>query len=541
MFTALRCGEEVTSRLAPPPALTAATRRRFVTVTAAAAALALSGALPSAGEAAAAPAARLKDDPFKLGVASGDPLPDGVVLWTRLAPDPLAPFSGMDRRTHPVQWEVAADERFRRIVRRGTAQLTPEFNHTAHVDVRGLEPWREYFYRFRCGGFISPVGRTKTAPAAHQLVPRLSLAFASCQAIWEGWFTAHRDLAARRHDVVLFLGDYIYEFGIDRGVRPGDGDEHNTRQAVTLDDYRQRYAYYKLDPDLQAAHHSAPWIVVFDDHEVVNNWANLAADGSTPDDLLIRRANGFRAYWENMPLRAPQFPQGPDMQLYRRLAYGRLAEFSMLDTRQYRDDQANGDGTKAPNAATADPARSILGFPQERWLLDGLSGSRAHWNILGHQTAITLLDTTYGPDVAVPMDTWDGYSASRDRVLGGIADRGVRNVVSLAGDLHRSVASDLALDFHDPDSRVVATEFVGTSIASGLDGQDLDATGQALLSENPHMKFGNFQRGYVSCEITPDLWLADHRVCDRVTVPDGTVSSRTVLAVENGVPAVQQA
>ncbi|WP_069174271.1 alkaline phosphatase D family protein [Streptomyces griseus] len=531
----------MTSRPAPPPAFTAATRRRFLTVTGAAAALALSGALPGTGPASALTTARPVDDPFTLGVASGDPLPDGVVLWTRLAPDPLDPFGGMDRRTYPVQWEVATDERFGRVVRRGTTRVGPEFGHTAHVDVRGLKPWREYFYRFRCGGFISPVGRTRTAPSPEQLVPRMSLAFASCQAIWEGWYTAHRDLASRRHDVVLFLGDYIYEFGNDRGIRPGDGEEHNTRQAVTLDDYRRRYATYKLDPDLQAAHASAPWIVVLDDHEVVDNWAGPHAGSTPPAEFLVRRANALRAYWEHMPLRAPQLPQGPDMRLHRRLRYGRLAEFSMLDTRQYRDDQANGDGTKAPNAATADPARSLLGFPQERWLLDGLTASPARWNVLGHQTAITLLDTVSGPDVAVPMDTWDGYSASRDRLLGGIAARGIRNVVSLAGDLHRSVVSDLALDFHDPDSRVVATEFVGTSITSGRDGQDLDAGGQVLLDENPHMRFGNFKRGYVSCEITPELWLSDFRVCDKVTVPDGTVSSRAVFAVENGVAAVQQA
>ncbi|MBF9131862.1 alkaline phosphatase D family protein [Plantactinospora sp. S1510] len=524
-----------------PPGLSAATRRRFLTVTGAAAGLALAGALPGVSSATAATTDATKLDPFTLGVASGDPLPDGVVLWTRLAPDPLAPFGGMDRRAYSVQWEIATDERFRQVVKRGTAKATPEYSHSVHVDVRGLKPAHEYYYRFRSGRFVSPAGRTKTAPAPHQMLSSLTLAFASCQASWEGWFTAHRDLAARRHDVVLFLGDYIYEFGNDRGVRPGDDDLLRTRQAVTLDEYRQRYAYYKTDPDLQAAHQSAPWIAVFDDHEVVDNWADMYA-GSTPtNEFLVRRANAFRAYWENMPLRAPQRPNGPEMQLYRRLQYGQLAEFSMLDTRQYRNDQANGDGTKAPNAATADPTRSILGFPQEKWLLDGLSTSRATWNVLGHQTAITLLDTVSGPNVAVPMDTWDGYSASRDRLLGGIDERGIKNVVSLAGDLHRTVVSDLALDFNDPDSKVVATEFVGTSITSGQDGQDLDAGGRVLLEENPHMKFGNFQRGYVSCEITPDAWLSEFRVCDRVTVPNGTVSTRARLAVESGVAAVQQA
>ncbi|MDX3231762.1 alkaline phosphatase D family protein [Streptomyces sp. ME19-01-6] len=524
-----------------PPALSAATRRRFLTVTGAAAGLALSGMLPGISPATAATTSATKQDPFTLGVASGDPLPDGVVLWTRLAPDPLAPFGGMDQRTYSVLWEIAADERFSRVVQRGTAKAAPEYGHSVHVDVRGLEPAREYYYRFRTGGFVSPAGRTKTAPAPDQLLPSMTLAVASCQAIWEGWFTAHRDLAARHHDVVLFLGDYIYEFGNDRGVRPGDDDPLRTRQTVTLDEYRQRYAYYKTDPDLQAAHHTAPWIVVFDDHEVADNWADRYAGSTPPDQFLVRRANAFRAYWENLPLRAPQFPAGPEMQLYRRLRYGRLAEFSMLDTRQYRNDQANGDGIKAPNEATADPTRSILGFPQERWLLDGLTASQSTWNVLGHQTAITLLDTVSGPGVAVPMDAWDGYSASRDRLLGGIDERGVQNVVSLAGDLHRTVVSDLALDFTDPDSKVVATEFVGTSISSAQDGEDLDAGGRVLLEENPHMKFGNFQRGYISCEITPDRWMSEFRVCDRVTVPEGTVSTRTKLAVESGVAAVQQA
>ncbi len=516
-------------------------RRRFLTVTGAAAGLAAAGALPSVSPASANTTSSPKGYPFTLGVASGDPLPDGVVLWTRLAPEPLAPLGGMDQRTYPVQWEVAEDGRFRRVVRRGTTRVAPEYTHTAHVDVRGLEPWREYYYRFRAGSHISPVGRTKTAPAPHQSIPRLSLAVASCQAIWEGWFTAHRDLAARRHDAVLFLGDYIYEYGVDRGVRPDDGEEHHTRQAVTLDEYRLRYSYYKLDPDLQAAHHTAPWIVAYDDHEVVNNWADDNDGTVPPEQFLVRRANAFRAYWEHMPLRLSQLPQGPDMELYRHLSYGRLAQISMLDTRQYRDDQANGDGAKPPNDATADPSRSILGFPQERWLYDGLTASRSHWNILGHQTAITLLDHTAGPGQTVPMDTWDGYSASRDRLLGTIDRRGIRNVVSLAGDLHRSVVSDLALDVNDPDSRSVATEFVGTSISSGLDGQDLDPLGQVFLDENPHMKFGNVQRGYISCEITEDLWRSEFRVCDRVTVPDGNVSTRTVLAVESGNPTVIEA
>ncbi|MGW1341800.1 alkaline phosphatase D family protein [Kribbella sp. NPDC002412] len=516
------------------------TRRNFLTVTGAAAALALTGNLPEVGQAlAGATGGRDRRDPYTLGVASGDPLPDAVVIWTRLAPEPLAPFGGMDRRPVEVEWQVAEDERFHRIVRQGTTQARPEASHSVHVDVRGLRPWRHYWYRFRVNGKLSPVGRTRTAPPVDAYVPEVSLAFASCQAWWEGWYTAYADMAKRDHDVVFFLGDYIYEFGIDRGIRPNSNEPWMTQQTVTLDEYRVRYASYKMDPDLQAAHASAPWVVTLDDHEVVDNWADEAHPSAPPAQFLVRRANAFRAYWEHMPLRLTQLPKGPDMQLYRRIKYGRLAEFSVLDTRQYRSDQAYGDGTKAPGPETKDPARTITGDAQEKWLLDGWSASSSRWNVLAHQTAIARLDTKEGPDVLVPMDTWDGYEASRDRVLGGAVQRNVRNLVSIAGDLHRSVASDLKIDFGNPDSPTVGTEFVGTSITSGIDGMDLDPGGATLLKENPHIKFGNFQRGYVSCSITPQRWISDYRVVDKVSVPNGAVSTRTRLLVEDGRPGIQ--
>ena len=517
------------------------TRRNFLTVSGAAAALALGGSLPEIRSAVAGWTGRPdRRDPFTLGVASGDPLPDAVVIWTRLAPVPLAPFGGMDRRPVEVQWQVAADEQFHRIVRSGTARTGPESSHSVHVDVRGLQPWRHYWYRFRVNGQLSPVGRTKTAPAYDAVVPELSLAFASCQAWWEGWYTAYADMARRDHDVVFFLGDYIYEFGIDRGIRPHSNEPYITQQTVTLDEYRQRYAAYKLDPDLQSAHANAPWIVTLDDHEVVDNWADEAHPSAPPAQFRVRRANAFRAYWEHMPLRLAQLPKGPDMQLYRRIRYGRLAEFSVLDTRQYRSDQAYGDGTKAPGPETKDPARTITGDAQEKWLLDGWAASQTRWNVLAHQTAIARLDTKDGPGVLVPMDTWDGYEASRNRILGGAVQRKVRNLVSIAGDLHRSVASDLKLDFDDPVSATVGAEFVGTSITSGMDGEDLDPGGATLLRENPHLKFGNFQRGYVSCSVTPQRWISDYRVVDKVSVQGGTVSTRAKLLVEDGRPGIAE-
>jgi alkaline phosphatase D len=346
-------------------------------------------------------------------------------------------------------------------------------------------------------------------------------------------------MAKRDHDLVFFLGDYIYEFGIDRGIRPHSNEPWMTQQTVTLDEYRVRYASYKMDPDLQAAHASAPWVVTLDDHEVVDNWADEAHPSAPPAQFLVRRANAFRAYWEHMPLRLAQLPTGPDMQLYRRIRYGRLAEFSVLDTRQYRSDQAYGDGSKAPGPETKDPARTLTGDAQEKWLLDGWSASQSRWNVLAQQNALARLDVKDGPEILVPMDTWDGYEASRNRVLGGAYQRRIRNLVSIGGDLHRSVASDLKLDFADPDSPTVGTEFVGTSIASGIDGMDLDPGGATLLKENPHIKFGNFQRGYVSCTVTPQRWISDFRVVDKVSVPNGTVSTRAKLLVEDGRPGIQ--
>lgn len=519
-----------------------ATRRRFLTVGGAAAALALSTGLPSAE---VATAGRLRRNPFTLGIASGDPLPDSVVLWTRLAPEPLAPFGGMDYAKVPVRWEVARDERFQRVVRRGTTFARPEYSHSVHVDVRGLEPGREYFYRFAAGGEVSPSGRTKTAPAPWQRVRELSIAYASCQAWWEGWYTAYADLARNDLDVVFHLGDYIYEYGIPLDA-PARAEEGNAlpnsfrAETVTLDQYRERYALYKTDPDLQEAHRVAPWIVTVDDHEVENNWADEISEQRAPrDEFVVRRANAFRAYWEHMPLRLE--PSGPDLQLYRRFRYGDLAEFSVLDTRQHRSDQANGDGTKPPGPESQDPARTITGEEQERWLLDGLAASGARWNVIPHQTSIMRIDTRAGPDVAVPMDTWDGYEGSRDRILGGIGDRAVDNVVFLSGDLHRSLAADLKRDFDDPDSPTVAVELVGTSVTSGRDGEDNDEGGRTILAENPWIRYGNFQRGYVRARLTRDAFTADYRVAPYVTRRGAELFTRTSLVVEDGVPGLQSA
>jgi len=360
-------------------------RRGFLTLAGAAGAAVATGA-PLAG--AQRGRARVVGYPFTLGVASGDPAPDGAVLWTRLAPAPLS-GGGMPDRRVPVDWEVATDERFRRRVQRGTVQARPEQGHSVHVELEGLEPGREYFYRFRAAGELSPVGRTKTAPAAAARPDALAFAFVSCQQYEHGYFTAYRHLSDEDLDVVVHLGDYIYEYAPNVYDTPGGNPRaHSSREITTLEDYRNRHAQYKTDPELQLAHSRFPWILTWDDHEVDNNWADeIPEDGQPRGAFLRRRAAAFQAYWEHMPLRRTSRPRGIDMQLYRRIAFGDLAEFNVLDTRQFRADQPCGDRFPATCEERLDEGRSITGAAQERWLLDGLEDSRARWNVLASPPA----------------------------------------------------------------------------------------------------------------------------------------------------------
>lgn len=480
------------------------------------------------------------EDPFSLGVASGDPLPDGVVLWTRLAPDPLAEDGrgGMPNRKVPVRWEVAEDEGFRRVARRGKSFATPEVAHSVHAEVEGLRPGREYYYRFKVGPETSPVGRTKTAPAPGAAVGAFTFAFASCQNYPAGYYTAYRHMSEEDLDLVIHLGDYIYE-GDGQG-RLGRGHVP-AREVYSLDDYRVRLAQYKSDPDLRAAHAAFPWSVTFDDHEVDNNWADeISQDNDPVAEFLVRRANAFRAYWEHMPLRLARRPVGPDVPLYRRFAFGDLAEFNLLDTRQYRDDQACGDGRDAGCETRLEPSRTITGPEQERWLLDGLGRSRTTWNVVAQQVFFSQRDFDPGPPELYNMDAWDGYKASRDRILSGITRRGVENPVVLTGDVHQNYAAEIKADFDDPDSATIGSEFVGTSISSGGNGSDTSTTGLQQLEENPHLKYYNRQRGYVRCELTPGQWRTDYRVVPFVTAPGAPIRTDASFVVESGRPGLQE-
>jgi alkaline phosphatase D len=488
------------------------------------------------------------DDPFKLGVASGDPLPDSVVLWTRLAPEPLAEdgHGGMPEIKFPVLWEVASDEGFRKVVRRGVEFARPELAHSVHVEVEGLQPGREYFYRFKVGPEESPVGRTKTAPARGAKVSRMSFAFASCQQYEHGYYTAYRRMAEEDLDLVVHLGDYIYEYGPDEYVAPGGNvRHHNSPEVFTLSDYRNRHALYRRTIGLREAHAAFPWIVTWDDHEVENNYADeISEEDSEPDQdpqvFLRRRANAYQAYYEHMPIRLTSPPEGPDMRIYRRFAYGDLAEFNVLDTRQYRSDQPCGDAFPADCPGRFDPDQTITGQRQERWLFDGLARSRARWNVLAQQIFLAQMDLVGGPEEGFYVDGWDGYVASRDRLLDFLYRREISNPVVLTGDWHANWLCDLKTNFEDPDSPTVAPEFVGTSISSTDVAGAYPAYGQVVLEENPHIRYFNNQRGYVRCRLTPEEWRSDYRVVPYIKRPGAPIHTVASFVVENGNPVAHQ-
>ncbi|MDH6085068.1 alkaline phosphatase D family protein [Umezakia ovalisporum] len=482
---------------------------------------------------------RFSDYLFKLGVASGDPDATSVVIWTRLAPEPLN-GGGMPLADVPVRWRVATDPKMRRVVARGTTVATPELGHSVRVVVSDLDPNNWYWYQFTVGREESPIGRTRTAPSSQSNLNQFKFAFVSCQNYQQGYYTAYKYLAEDDLNLVIHTGDYIYEGGIsNNAIRP-----HNGGEIFTLEDYRNRYALYKSDPNLQAAHGAFPWIVTWDDHEVENNYANDISEVDTepdqdPEIFLQRRAIAYQAYYENMPLRPFSRPIGPDMQLFRRLSFGNLATFHVLDTRQYRTDQPCGDGTKERCDEVLNPEATILGERQEKWLYDGLNASQTKWNVLAQQVPIAQRDFLPGEGQRFSMDKWDAYLASRTRLMNFLADRQPSNPVSLAGDVHSNWAMDLKANFDDPDSATIGSEFVCTSISSGGNGTDIPPSVAAYLPDNPHIKFYNGQRGYVRCSLTPTTWTTDYLVMSNVTTPFGTISKRATYVVEDGIPGVK--
>ena len=475
--------------------------------------------------------------PFTLGVASGDPLPDSVILWTRLAPDPLN-GGGMPAAKVEVGWEIARDQAFRTIEQKGVEIARPELGHSVHVDVKGLQPGREYWYRFRAGSEVSQVGRTKTAPAADAVVDRLRFGVCGCNHYEAGYFTAFRGIADERFDFVFHSGDYIYEDRADGGRNPALVRQHNSQEIFTVVDYRNRYALYKSDRNLIAAHASAPFIVAWDDHEVDNDYAGTAEEHDTPPEVfLLRRAAAYQAYYENMPIRQAAFPTGPDMRLYRRLKFGSLIDMSVLDTRQYRSDQACGGGVVTGCAAANDPARTMLGAEQERWLFEQLPTVRAKWTVIAQQVPMFARDAAgANPQAQYSMDKWDGYTADRDRVFTRLKETKAPNPIVLSGDVHMHYGSDLKMDFRNPHSETIGVEFTNTSITSGSDGTDVATIWDQIRGANPHVKYHSARRGYIACTATPATMRADFKILDRVTIPDQPIRTGGSVVVEAGRP-----
>lgn len=485
---------------------------------------------------------RFASTPFTLGIASGDPLPDGFVLWTRLALAPLEFGGGMPTQPVAVNWALAEDEGFRNIVRKGSALAHPELGHSVHVELAGLAPARPYWYRFDVAGYSSAIGRTSTLPAAGAAVDRVRFAVAGCQHYEEGHYTAWRRIAEEPLDFVFHYGDYIYEGAGSTGQRKMNGRpftplrRHVGPQLYTLDDYRRRYAQYKTDADLQAAHAAAPWFVTFDDHEVDNNWAGDEDQDDTPSPLfLLRRAGAFQAYYENMPLRRSAFPENGHMQLYRRARYGKLLDLHLLDTRQYRSKQVD----MNDRALVESAQRSIVGAAQEKWLFDGLADAAPRWQVIAHQVALGNYAREKNGRIETSDDQWSGYLSSRRRLLERIRQVGYGNVVTVCGDAHRHYASDLVQD--NADSGVISSEFLATSITSGSDGLGVDEQAQNTLAHSPHLKATTDKRGYVLCEVDRKTCIGDMKTLDRVMVPDARQETFARFAIEHGKPGLQKA
>jgi len=471
-------------------------------------------------------------------VASGEPLPDSVMIWTRLAPDPLN-NGGMPQKPVTLRWEVAVDDKMRDVVQRGKVTAQPEFAHSVHVEVAGLKPHHWYWYRFDVGGKASSVGRTRTAPALGQQLDRFRFAFAACQNYQAGYYTAYRHMAGEELDLVVHLGDYIYETKPKRWSRPR---RHNSYEVDTLAEYRNRYALYKLDPDLQAAHAAFPWCVVPDDHEVDNDYANDKEEKHrmTPAAFRVRRAAAYRAYFEHMPFRTSQFPRGSDMQLYRSLPAGDLIDFHFLDTRQYRTDQQCGRRWEQRCEAAMDPRATILGTAQEKWLYARLNWVRAKWTVLAQQVPMMERMREMDGDKFYNVDKWDGYVAARKRLLDVVKNSQKQGLVVLSGDVHAAWAGTLKADFKDPKSRTLGTEFVGTSISSSGDGWGMKKGHRRTLDANPHLEFYNGRRGYARCDVTPSVWRTDYRVLPYVTRPGAPIKTRASFTVARKQPGLMR-
>jgi alkaline phosphatase D len=483
----------------------------------------------------APPPAPAPAEVFAHGVASGDPLADRVILWTRVTPDG-------DPAEVAVEWVVARDEACTDVVARGRATTGPERDYTVKVDAAGLPSGATLHYRFDALGSTSPVGRTKTL--AEGALERLRLAFTSCSNYPYGYFNVYRAIGERDDlDVVLHLGDYIYEYGngtYGDGTATGRLPDPLT-EMVTLADVRRRHATYKRDPELQLAHRRHPWITVWDDHEVTNDTWRGGAQNHQPEaegDFIARRDAAVRAYLEWMPIREQDVPH----RIYRAFRFGDLADLVMLDTRVWgRDQQAPRDDA----AMLADPKRQLLGADQEAWLLERLQASaraKVPWRVLGQQVMMgQLRDENGGVRNA---DMWDGYDPARRRLLTALQRRKIRDVVVLTGDIHSSWANELALDPFAKDPalrRPLAVELVTPAVSSPspVPAAEAETSAARVLASHPHIRWVEFiHRGYVELELTRELATARWLHVARVDEPGVPASVARVFDVRRGSAAL---
>jgi len=476
---------------------------------------------------------------FTLGVASGTPTADGFVLWTRLAAEPLQ-GGGMGDAPVEVRWEVADDEGFRRVVAKGAATATAEFAHSVHVEVRGLAPGRWYWYRFTAGGDRSAAGRTRTTPAdSDEASQPLRFAFASCQHYEQGYYAAYRDMAAQPLDFVVHLGDYIYESSrASRQVR-----RHEGGIPTQLAQFRDRYALYKADVQLQAAHAAFPWLVTWDDHEVANDYTNdVSPRTADPAQFLAIRAAAYQAWYEHMPVPASMRPRGADATIYGRHRFGRMLDVLLTDGRQYRSHHACLAGRSAsPLADCADrlsPERSLFGAAQEAWLARELAAPPARWTLIAQPTLLAEADRKRGPEHGYWMDGWDGYAAARARLLDGLAAHKARggNALVASGDVHAFWAADLRQG-DAQQGPLVATEFVGGAITS--EGPSAASVAN-MLAKNPHLRYGRAdRRGYALMTLDGRGCAVEFRAVEDEKTADSPVGTMARFSVERGAPGVR--
>jgi alkaline phosphatase D len=521
-------------------------RRREFVIASAGAGLALAGPGPL-NYVALAKQRKLplaKNGAFAHGVASGLPTPKGITLWTRV--------SDLTRSSR-LTLEVATDKHFRHVVKRQDVIADATKDFSVHAAVGKLKPAHEYFYRFHTKNKNSRVGTFRTLPPADSNTP-IKIGFYSCQSYEAGYFTAQGALAKEKDlDLVLCLGDYIYEHHYYDGpaARADTTGANKDGDVQTLAEYRQKYRFYQADKNLQDLHAAHPFVVIWDDHEVEDNYAGANPDSASTDPANKennneyprrvpfgdRRKNGYKAFFEAMPRIAPKGGR-----IYGSLKLGNMAELFLTDTRQYRDPQPCNDAQITNCPDDLQPGRTFLGAAQKTWLKDALPKSKAKWSLLGSETMMMALDAA--PNQHANQDQWDGYSAEREEVLTEFLNKGVDNLVVLSGDIHTFIAGDLYTN-GETSGKPIGTELVGGSATSfglpeelGIPSATLESLRQA---SNPHTTFAEFDhRGYCVVTADKDKLIGEFKQVSDAKVPNGTISTLAKFQVDSGTPKLRK-